>query len=85
LDYTSILQNLKNPSFFQERAILAPTNEIVDGINDRLIYLFPGDEKEYLSSDSICDSEHIHDGVDQSLYSPCWVKIDLILIVGFLE
>jgi ATP-dependent DNA helicase PIF1 len=68
--YPSILQRYKNPSFFQERAILAPTNEIVDDINDRLISLFPGDEKEYLSSDTICDSEHIHDGVDQCLYSP---------------
>ncbi|KAD0066211.1 hypothetical protein E3N88_44838 [Mikania micrantha] len=53
-----------------ERAILAPTNEVVDEINDQLMSLFPGDVEEYLSSDSICESEHLHEGVDQSLYSP---------------
>ncbi|XP_076949474.1 uncharacterized protein LOC143622120 [Bidens hawaiensis] len=32
--YPSIIQNFKNTHFFQERAILAPTNEVVDEIND---------------------------------------------------
>ncbi|KAD2275735.1 hypothetical protein E3N88_41503 [Mikania micrantha] len=52
--YPSILQNFKNPNFFQERAILAPKNNVVEGINDRLMSMFPGDDMEYLSSDSIC-------------------------------
>ena len=68
--YPSILQNFKNASYFQERAILAPKNEVVQEINDRLLSLFPGDEKEYLSSDSICQSEDIHDTFYESLYSP---------------
>ncbi|XP_076898242.1 uncharacterized protein LOC143551765 [Bidens hawaiensis] len=42
--YPSILQNIKNIEFFHERAILAPTNEDVQDINDRLISLFPRDE-----------------------------------------
>ncbi|XP_076938850.1 uncharacterized protein LOC143607202 [Bidens hawaiensis] len=49
--YPSILQNIENIDFFRERALLAPTNEDVQEINDRLLSLFPGDEKEYLSSD----------------------------------
>ena len=31
---------------------------------------FPGDEVEYLSSDSICESEFLHDQFDANLYSP---------------
>ncbi|XP_076935570.1 uncharacterized protein LOC143602288 [Bidens hawaiensis] len=55
--YPSIIQNIKNIEFFRERAILAPTNEDVQDINDRLISLFPRDEKEYLSSDSTCNGQ----------------------------
>ncbi|KAI3741126.1 hypothetical protein L1987_58793 [Smallanthus sonchifolius] len=68
--YPSFLENLRNPKFFQERAILAPTNEVVQEINDRLLSMFPGDEKEYLSSDTICQSEYLPDNFDQALYSP---------------
>ncbi|KAM0028816.1 putative DNA helicase Pif1, P-loop containing nucleoside triphosphate hydrolase [Helianthus debilis subsp. tardiflorus] len=68
--YPSIIQNFSVATFFQERAILAPTNEVVDEINDRLLSLIPGDEKEYLSSDSIYESENLQEGFDQRLYSP---------------
>ncbi|KAI3802000.1 hypothetical protein L1987_30121 [Smallanthus sonchifolius] len=68
--YPSFLENLRNPKLFQERAILAPTNEVVQEINDRLLSMIPGDEKEYLSSDTICQSEYLHDNFDQALYSP---------------
>ncbi|KAI3687642.1 hypothetical protein L1987_81342 [Smallanthus sonchifolius] len=68
--YPSILENFKNLNFFQERAILAPTNEVVQDINDRLLSLFPGEEKEYLSSDTICQSDFVQDNFDESLYSP---------------
>ena len=59
--YPSIPINVKNPSYFQERAILAPKHEVVQEINDRLLSLFPGDVKEYLSSDSLCELEHLHE------------------------
>ncbi|XP_035845795.1 uncharacterized protein LOC110943194 [Helianthus annuus] len=68
--YPRILENFNDPNFFQERAILAPKNEVVQQINDRLLAIFPGDEKEYLSSDSICQSDHVHDNFDERLYSP---------------
>lgn len=68
--YPSILQNIQNPTFFQERAILAPKHEVVAEINDRLLSMFPGEEKEYLSSDSLCPSEYVNDQFDESLYSP---------------
>ncbi|KAK9072462.1 hypothetical protein SSX86_008896 [Deinandra increscens subsp. villosa] len=68
--YPSILDNFKNPTFFQERAILAPKNEVVSELNDRLLSLFPGEEKEYLSSNSLCPSDYVHDNFDANLYSP---------------
>nr|KAJ0191770.1 hypothetical protein LSAT_V11C800451820 [Lactuca sativa] len=68
--YPSIIENANHPKFFQGRAILAPKNEVVQEINDRLLSLFPGDEKEYLSSDSLCYSDFVHNDIDESLYSP---------------
>ncbi|XP_021992293.1 uncharacterized protein LOC110889094 [Helianthus annuus] len=68
--YPSLIENYQSSGFYQERAILAPTNEVVDEINSQMLMMFPGDSKEYLSSDSICETENLHDGFDQSLYSP---------------
>ncbi|GKA28654.1 ATP-dependent DNA helicase PIF1-like protein [Tanacetum coccineum] len=51
--YPDLLQNLYDPDYFQERAILAPTHELVDMINDRMLSLIPGDEKTYNSSDTV--------------------------------
>ncbi|KAD4981855.1 hypothetical protein E3N88_18526 [Mikania micrantha] len=68
--YSSIAQNYTHPTFFQERAILAPTNEVVQQINDQLLSMFPRAENEYLSSDSICESEHLHANFDHNLCSP---------------
>ncbi|XP_076904031.1 uncharacterized protein LOC143559294 [Bidens hawaiensis] len=61
-----LIKDLVDP----DRAILAPTNEIVDEINDSLLKFFPGDEVEYITSDTICGSEYINDTVDTALYSP---------------
>ncbi|KAJ0485171.1 putative DNA helicase [Helianthus annuus] len=68
--YPSILENFKDPNFFQERAILAPKNEIVHEINDILLSMFPGDQKEYLSSDSICQSENVNENMQHNVYPP---------------
>ncbi|KAL7599991.1 hypothetical protein Lser_V15G20922 [Lactuca serriola] len=73
--YRSILEKFNVMTYFQERAILAPKNEAVQQINDRLLALFPGDEVEYLSSDSLCQSEFVHDHFDPNLYSPIRVQI----------
>ncbi|KAL4567356.1 hypothetical protein LXL04_022939 [Taraxacum kok-saghyz] len=64
------MENSKNPTYFQERAILAPKNEVVHEINDRLLEKFPGVKKEYLSCDSLCHSDYLHDNFDKNLYSP---------------
>ena len=55
--YPALLANRSNGSYFQDRAILAPTNETVHEINDYVMSLLPGDSIEFLSSDSICPDE----------------------------
>ncbi|XP_022019542.1 ATP-dependent DNA helicase pif1-like [Helianthus annuus] len=68
--YPSVLDRFKDRDYFSERAILAPKNEVVHEINDRLLALFPGEEVEYLSSDSLCPTEEINDPLHQDLYNP---------------
>ena len=61
--YPDLLSNLYDPAYFQERAILAPTHEMVNVINDRMLSLIPGEEKVYESSDTIniLDADTIFD------------------------
>ncbi|XP_071736311.1 ATP-dependent DNA helicase PIF1-like [Rutidosis leptorrhynchoides] len=55
--YPEYLLNLANPHYYQQHAILAPTHEVVDIINDRMMHCMEGEERSYLSSDSICASQ----------------------------
>ncbi|XP_021995507.1 uncharacterized protein LOC110892665 [Helianthus annuus] len=55
--YPSIMENYNDRNYFSNRAILAPKNGVVHEINDKLLALFPGEEKEYLSSNSLCPTE----------------------------
>nr|GEV47941.1 hypothetical protein [Tanacetum cinerariifolium] len=55
--YPNLFNNINNPLYFQEKAILAPTNEVVDTINDHLLNKFLGEEMVYLSCDSIDKKE----------------------------
>ncbi|KAL5124162.1 ATP-dependent DNA helicase PIF1 [Glycine soja] len=45
--------------YFQTRAILASTNETVQQVNDYMLTMIPGEQMEYLSSDSVDKSETI--------------------------
>ncbi|XP_039688735.1 uncharacterized protein [Medicago truncatula] len=50
--YPSLLDEMHDPSFFQDRAILTPKNSTVEEINEYVMSLIPGEEKTYLSCDS---------------------------------
>ncbi|XP_045791492.1 ATP-dependent DNA helicase pif1-like [Trifolium pratense] len=56
--YPNLLDNMFTPNFFQDRAILAPTLEVVEKINDYVLALIPGDSKQYLSCDSITKGDN---------------------------
>ena len=51
--YPNLLQQYKNKSFLQSRALLASTIQVVDKINEYVLSLILSDEKEYLNFDSI--------------------------------
>jgi len=40
--YSNIWENLNVPNFFDERAIIAPTLEIVEEVNEFMLSLIPG-------------------------------------------
>ncbi|KAL2990436.1 hypothetical protein AAZX31_11G201000 [Glycine max] len=48
-----------DPEYFQTRAILASTNETVQQVNDYMLTMIPGEQMEYLSSDSVDKSKTI--------------------------
>ncbi|GJU21852.1 ATP-dependent DNA helicase PIF1-like protein [Tanacetum coccineum] len=66
--YSHFLQNLWDPVFFQEKAILTPTHEMVNMINERMLDFLPGDEKMYESSDSVSLAD-ADTNFDESIYT----------------
>ncbi|KAL5122957.1 ATP-dependent DNA helicase PIF1 [Glycine soja] len=51
--YPDLLHNYNNGDFLQKRVVLASTKDVVDKINDYVLALIPGEEKEYCSADSV--------------------------------
>ncbi|PUZ74769.1 hypothetical protein GQ55_1G091800 [Panicum hallii var. hallii] len=65
--YSSGCQPTDIPSYFCDRAILAPTNEVVIEINNKMISQLTTYEMSYYSSDSIDDTSANHSTLE-SLY-----------------
>ncbi|KAL7135356.1 hypothetical protein ABFS83_11G089300 [Erythranthe nasuta] len=55
--YPDLLSDISNLDYFQGRALLAPTNDCVEFINDYLCSLLPNEEKLYLSADTMYKDE----------------------------
>ncbi|KAI8567757.1 hypothetical protein RHMOL_Rhmol02G0146500 [Rhododendron molle] len=56
--YPSIQQNSGSAEYITKRAILAPKNEIVDMLNEKLRTLFPGEARIFWSYDEAIDNTH---------------------------
>nr|XP_043630449.1 ATP-dependent DNA helicase PIF1-like [Erigeron canadensis] len=67
--YPSITEHLNGKGYFEDKAILVPTNEEVDSINEYVLSKIKSDEHTYFNSDNVCPSEFI-DEFQQSLYAP---------------
>ena len=67
--YPDFTRNLWNAEFFQERAILAPTHEMVDVINNKMLEQIDGDAKVYYSSDSVSPADDDSNFVEEA-YTP---------------
>ncbi|VFQ64330.1 unnamed protein product [Cuscuta campestris] len=63
---------MRSYSFFQDRALLAPTLEVVEMVNEFVLSLIPGDEMVYLSSDSSCQADS-DVGVDDD-----WITVEFL-------
>nr|GEW01750.1 uncharacterized protein [Tanacetum cinerariifolium] len=48
-------KNMFDPTYFQDRAILAPTHEQVNKANNRMMVMIPGRENVHYSSDTVTD------------------------------
>ncbi|KAK9740538.1 hypothetical protein RND81_03G042900 [Saponaria officinalis] len=66
--YPLLLEHLWDEKYFQDRAILTPTHEIIKMIDDYILNSIPGEEKVYLTADSICRSDKVT-MLDHILYS----------------
>ncbi|GKD77184.1 ATP-dependent DNA helicase PIF1-like protein, partial [Tanacetum coccineum] len=66
--YDNWEEKLWDPTYFQDRAILAPTHEQVDKVNERMMSKLPSREKVCYSSDSMSDVD-IDFNYDESMYT----------------
>lgn len=62
--YPHLLNNCSDEAYLRERAILTPTNEVVETLNNHVVSLLPQPAKEYLSSDSISKSAGRHESYE---------------------
>ena len=66
--YDNWEDNRWDPTYFQDRAILAPTHKEVDKINERMMTMLPGREKVCYSSDTVTDVDDDFN-YNESLYT----------------
>uniref|UniRef100_M1A3P1 ATP-dependent DNA helicase n=1 Tax=Solanum tuberosum TaxID=4113 RepID=M1A3P1_SOLTU len=62
--YPDFSTNCNDVGYLQQRAILAPTLDMVESINQYMISLNHNPEKSYLSSDKICKSDHTYSALE---------------------
>jgi ATP-dependent DNA helicase PIF1 len=56
--FDDLESNYTVPDWLSSKAIIAPTNKAVEEINDIMIKKFPGNAREYKSSDTVLQNEH---------------------------
>jgi hypothetical protein len=62
--YPNFQTSYRDPVYLAQRAILTPTNELTDTVNQYMVPLVHGQQKEYLSSDTIDKSTAQHEAYD---------------------
>ena len=67
--FDDLEHNYKNSEWLTSRAILCPTNDAVDNVNDYLLRKFPGTGRVYRSSDKIEDHAERHQYPEEFLNS----------------
>ena len=67
--YPLLLQNMHEEGYLQDKAILAPTHDIVDTVNEYMLSLLSGEDKVYLNSDTACKA-YAYVFSQEDLYTP---------------
>ncbi|XP_070004772.1 uncharacterized protein [Nicotiana sylvestris] len=62
--YPDFNSRCNNIGYLQQRAILTPTLDMVESINEYMISLNQSSEKSYLSSDTICSSDNTYSALE---------------------
>ena len=55
--YPQVVVNMMKPDYFDDGAILCPTNDFVEEVNEFMLSLLGGEEVTYLCSDTPCQSD----------------------------
>ncbi|XP_072084752.1 uncharacterized protein [Arachis hypogaea] len=55
--YPDILLYISSVDYFKDKSILAPTLDVVTEVNNHVMSLLPGNEKVYLSSDTLLNKD----------------------------
>ncbi|XP_074342691.1 uncharacterized protein LOC141680334 [Apium graveolens] len=90
ITYPDFLSNMSSYCYLRSRAILTPTNSLVDDINDFMIEKIPGKTHTYFSQDSIDDNGGEDNDFDTAfpveylnlINMPCLPKYELQIKVG---
>ncbi|KAM0912338.1 hypothetical protein ACQ4PT_012850 [Festuca glaucescens] len=93
--YMDFLRRYSDPTYLKERAILTPTNEIAEDVNEHVLSMVPGEEREYLSCDSTGNStdgihvigkiSHVSDlVVVQSMYQTAGSNTRTVILTDLL-
>jgi len=62
--YPTLLENMDDITYFQNRAIMTTRNSIVEKINEHMLDMIPGEEKIYLSYDSTISKNSSGDAIE---------------------
>ena len=63
--YPDLNRNVGNAQYLNKRAVLCPTNDDVDEVNNRIMSAIDGESRDFLSQDSVIDDE---DGRGENLF-----------------
>ena len=75
--YVNLVSRYSDPSYLRGRAILTPTNDMAEKINDHVLSLLPLDDREYLSFDSVGNSSDGVRNIDAFYHVECLNKIKI--------
>jgi ATP-dependent DNA helicase PIF1 len=62
--YPNLAESYSDPIFLRERAIISPKNDTIDEINNHVLSLVLGNEKVFLSSDTLAESSKANGNLD---------------------